>query len=192
MPVFFANTLTIQAQAIATASKSAEISAFGGYMPSHTDYGPHTLKGFAAGADFTIFPHFPVAPSLEVRGQYGSGSDVTEKALLAGVRIQKDFRFRFHPYVDFLIGVGQLTYHLDPYPNYSQDTSKALSYGAGINIDVSHHLAAKLDIQEQNWNFGPNTAFTPTGNYTLNPYTAILGVTYTVPFRTLNRHSDFR
>jgi hypothetical protein len=180
-----------QAQAIATASKSAEISAFGGYMPSHTDYGPHTLKGFAAGADFTVFPHFPVAPSLEVRGQYGSGQDVTEKAVMAGVRVQKDFRFRYHPYVDFLIGIGQLTYHLDPYPNYSQDTSKALSYGGGINIDVSHHLAAKFDIQAQNWNFGKNGALQPNGDYTLTPYTALVGVTYTVPFRTLNRHSDF-
>jgi hypothetical protein len=187
----FFETVTTQAQAIPTASKSAEISAFGGYMPSHTDYGPHTLKGFEAGADFTIFPHFPVAPSLEVRGQYGSSTDVTEKALLLGIRVQKDFRFRLHPYADFLIGIGQLTYHLDPYPNYSQDTSKALSYGGGINLDVSRHLSAKLDIQAQNWNFGKNGALQPNGNYTLTPYTAMVGVTYTVPFRVLNRHSDF-
>ncbi len=178
-------------QAMTTASKSAEISAFGGYLVSKTDYGPAAKKGIAAGGDFTIFPRFPVAPSLEVRGQEAVGPYVTEKSVMAGLRVQKDLRQRLHPYVDFLIGAGEIVYHPEPYPDYHADKSKAYSFGGGINIDIARHFALKFDAQRQNWNFGANQALQPNGDYTLTPITAMVGVTYTVPFRTLNRHGDF-
>ncbi len=174
-----------------TASKSAEISAFGGYLVARTDYGPAAKKGIGAGVDFTIFPRFPVAPSLEVRGQEAVGLDVTEKSLMVGLKVQKDFRRKLHPYVDFLIGAGEIVYHPQPYPDYNADKSKAYSFGGGINIDIAKHLGLKFDVQRQNWNFGLNGNLAPNGNYTLAPTTALVGVTYTVPFRTLNRHGDF-
>jgi hypothetical protein len=46
-------------------------------------------------------------------------------------------------------------------------------------------------VQRQNWNFGPDENFVPNGDYKLTPTTALIGVTYTVPFRVLNRHGDF-
>jgi hypothetical protein len=190
--VFLAGDASSKAQAIPSASKSAEISAFGGYMPSRMDYGPHSLKGFAGGVDFTVFPRFPVAPSIEVRGTYGSNLDATEKTIMVGIRVQRDWRDRYHFYVDGLIGLGQITFHPDPYPDYSADQSKALAFGGGINIDVSHHFAAKFDIQEQHWNLGENEFSGPNTNFTLHPTQALVGVTYTIPFRVLKRHSDFR
>jgi hypothetical protein len=77
-----------RAQSLPTASKSAEISAFGGYVASSPDYGAFLKKGIGAGADFTIFPKIPVAPSLEVRGHEAFGTYVTEKALFVGLRVQ--------------------------------------------------------------------------------------------------------
>jgi len=178
-------------QALPTASKHAEISAFGGYMVAKTDYGPAAKKGIGAGVDFTVFPRFFVAPSLEVRGQEAVGPDVTEKSLMVGLRVQKDFRQKLHPYVDFLIGAGEIVYHPEPYPDYHADKSKAYSFGGGINIDIAKHFGLKFDVQRQNWNFGSNVAIVQNGNYTLTPTTALVGVTYTMPFRVLNRHGDF-
>lgn len=186
-----ASPIMSHGQALPTASKSAEISAFGGYLGARTDYGGFAKKGIAAGADFTIFPRFPVAPSLEVRGQEAFGPDVTEKSVMVGLRVQKDFRQKLHPYVDVLIGGGEIVYHINPYPDYHADRTKAYSFGGGINIDVAKHFGMKFDIQQQNWNFGTSPAFQSNGDYKLKPTTAMVGVTYTVPFRVLNRHGDF-
>jgi opacity protein-like surface antigen len=180
-------------QSLTTASKSAEISAFGGYVASQPDYGPFIKTGFGAGVDLTIFPRFPVAPSFEVRAHEVSGPYLIQRSLMAGLRVQRDIRNRFHPYADFLIGVGQIEYKPIPNPDYTADQSKAYSIGGGINIDLAYHLAAKFDYQQQEWNLGPNAQNKPQGgDYTLSPTTMLVGVTYTVPFRKLNRHGDFR
>jgi hypothetical protein len=187
------STVALRAQAIPTSSKSAEISAFGAYMVSRTDYGQRSNLGLAAGLDFTIFPRFPVAPSLEVRGADASAQDASEKSLLVGVRIQRDIRRKLHPYGDFLVGAGKITFHPAPSPDYTSDLGRAISYGGGINIDVTPRFALKLDAQKQSWNFGLENDYSPNlGDFILNPITVMVGVTYTIPFRILNRHSDFR
>ena len=183
---------SVAAQSLSTASKSAEISAFGAYTGGTPDYGPYTLKGFSAGADFTVFPHFVLKPALEIRGNVLSASAVTEKTVLFGPRAQIDWRGRFHPYADFLIGGGEVLFHPDPDPGYTGDRSKVYSYGGGIYIDIAYHLAAKFDFQQQSWNLGPNTDAASSNNFTLAPRTILIGVTYTVPFRFLNRASDYR
>jgi hypothetical protein len=193
LALIFAGTSAVKGhgQAMPTASKSAEISAFGGYLVSKTDYGPAAKKGVSGGADFTIFPRFPIAPSLEVRGQVASAPDVTEKSVMVGLRVQKDFRQKLHPYVDILIGGAEIVYNLNPFPNYHADRSKAYSFGGGINIDIARHFGMKMDIQQQDWNFGAPKA-SPNSDFKLKPTTAMVGVTYTVPFRVLNRRGDFR
>ena len=181
----------LRAQSLPTATRAAEISVFGAYAPAELDYGPRTLKGFSAGGDVTIFPRLPVAPSLEIRGNFLSGQDVTEKTALVGLRVQRDIR-RYHPYGDVLIGLGEIAYHPSPYPDYNSDRSKVLSYGVGINIDLTHRLAAKFDIQQQTWNLGQNGPLEPNGtDYTLTPRIFQVGVTYTLPFHDRNHKSDF-
>ncbi|QMV18309.1 hypothetical protein GOB94_06125 [Granulicella sp. 5B5] len=180
------------AQSLSTASKAAEISVFGAYMGGTPDYGPHTWKGISAGGDFTVFPRFILKPALEVRGNVLSARAATEKTVLFGPRVQLDWRGRFHPYGDFLIGAGEILFHPDPAPGYSGDRSKVYSYGGGINIDVAYHLSAKFDFQQQSWNLGPNSDSASSGNFTLTPRTLQIGVTYTLPFRFLNHASDYR
>lgn len=180
-------------QSLTTASKGAEIAVFGGYMASQPDYGPFIKAGFVAGADFTIFPKFPVAPSIEVRLDDAVGTNISEQATLVGVRLQRDVRQKFHVYGDFLIGSGKIVYKVAPYPNYTSDLGKTFSYGGGVNIDVAYHFGLKLDYQQQSWNLGVNGALKPSGgDYTLSPSTMLVGVNYTIPFRKLNRHGDFR
>lgn len=185
-------SVTADAQSLSTASKGAEISFFGAYAVGTTDYGPHTLKGISAGGDFTIFPHFVLKPSLEVRGNELFANDLTEKTVLVGGRGQVDWRGRFHPYADVLVGGGEIVFHPDPVPGYTGDRGKVYSYGGGINIDVTHHVAAKLDFQQQNWNLGPNSYAVASGDFTLTPRLFSAGITYTLPFRFLKRSSDYR
>jgi hypothetical protein len=178
-------------QSISTASKGAEFSVFGGYMPTQTDYGYHTYKGYSAGADFTIFPRFFLAPSFEVRGNIAQNQPVTEKTVLVGIRLQREMG-RLHPYGNFLIGGGELLFHPAPSPDYTGERSRVYSYGGGINIDVTRHFAAKFDFQQQSWDLGSGSTQVAQGTFTVAPRTFMAGVTYTIPFRKLNRQGDFR
>jgi hypothetical protein len=183
---------TASGQSLATASKSAEFSVFGGYMAASTDYGPHTLNGYGAGIDFTVFPRFILKPSLELRGDIANNGYVTEKTVVVGPRAQLDIRQRFHPYGELLFGAGEILYHPVPYPDYTGDRSRVYAYGGGLDIDVTRHFGAKFDFQERNWNLGGNGNLVGGGTYTLEPRTFLVGVIYTIPFRTFKRQSDFR
>jgi opacity protein-like surface antigen len=179
-------------QSLSTASRGAQFTVFAGYMPTETDYGKSTLNGYGAGLDFTIYPRFFLKPSIEVRGDLANNGLVTEKDVLVGPRLQMDVRNRLHPYGEFLIGGGELEYHISPYPDYTGDRSRVLAYGGGIDIDVTRNFGAKFEFQQRSWNLGSNPGVTPAGTYTLSPRMAMVGVTYTIPFRKLNRQGDFR
>ena len=187
--------VTCHAQSLSTASKGAEVSVFGGYAPGEPDYGPHTLKGFSAGGDFTLFPRFFLKPSFEARGNMLDGTESTEKSVLVGPRVQLDPRRypHLHPYGDFLIGGGEILYHPAPLVGYTGDRARIYSFGGGLDIDLPHHFSARFDFQQQSWNFGQNGYLKPDGgNYTLAPRTVMLGIKYTVPFRFLKRATDYR
>jgi hypothetical protein len=184
----------LRAQALVTASKAAEITAFGGYMYSAPDYGSNSAKGFAAGADFTMFHHWWIDPSVEARFDYTSATSISEHAFLFGPRAQKDYG-RFHPYVDVLFGNGHISYH--PPPAFSPldhgDSGFNITYGIGTDIDLPRNLSMKFDFQQQNWNLGKNLPFQPDGsNYTLTPRTLIFGVTYHFPFSGLRKQRDLQ
>lgn len=184
----------VRAQALLTASKQAEITAFGGYMYSQPDYGPASKKGFAFGGDFTMFRHWFVDPSAEVRFDYTAGQGINERAILVGPRAQKDFG-RFHPYIDVLFGQGHISYNPPPpfSPNDHGDSGFNLTYGAGADVDLVHNFSLKVDFQEQNWNLGKNILFQPDGsNYTLTPRTLMLGVTYHFPFSGLKKQRELQ
>ncbi len=182
----------LHAQALVTASKAAEITAFGGYMYTSPDYGQSSSKGFLAGADFTLFRHWWVDPSVEARFDYTAGTGISEHAFLAGPRAQKDLG-RFHPYVNVLIGEGHISYNPPPSisPNDHGDGGLNIAYGIGADVDLVHHLSLKVDFLQQNWNLGQNSAFQPDGsNYTLTPRTLSIGVTYHFPFSGLNHQRE--
>jgi hypothetical protein len=117
---------------------------------------------------------------------------IDETTYLIGVRIELPLKQRLHPYGAFLVGPGTLHFKFTPSPGYTASSSKVLSYGGGLDVDLFHNLQLKLDAQYQSWNLGPNGAIVPQGgNFTLTPSIFMVGVEYHIPFRTLNRQRDF-
>jgi hypothetical protein len=170
-----------RAQALPGASKIADVSVFAGYTHSNPDYGPTDNNGVTVGADYTR--HFGwqrLAPAFEVRAGYNTGDLITQKTILAGVRLMTDVH-RFHPYADALFGGNQLDFKFIPnprQPSYTSDSSFTTSYGGGVDIDVYRNFQAKVDFQAQSSNYGYN-GLTPLGkDFTLSPTFLTIGVVY--------------
>jgi opacity protein-like surface antigen len=182
---------SLNAQALPTANRRAEISVFGGYMLSDLDFDGKSKDGFAFGADFTVFPHFFVDPSVEVRYDHASIAQISEHAYLIGPRVQKDYR-RVHPYANFLVGIGGIDYHPAPFfdPRDTSDSGRNYSIGGGVDFDVARNISVKVDYQQQFWNLGKDPNVTPTGDYTLSPTTLLFGVTYHIPFSGLRKQRE--
>jgi len=176
---------TLHAQSKVTADKTMDVSVFGGLQHLDPDYG-RAGYGFTAGGDLTRYIGWRVAPSLEVRGNYATARSVSESTILFGLRVKTDFRRRFHPYVDFLVGPGRINFDQPLAPGYSQDSSVVYSYGAGADLDVYRNFAAKIDFQGQSWNLGPNTSLPVSQQtpFTLAPTTWVFGISYRIPFRS--------
>jgi hypothetical protein len=166
------------AQAKSTASRVADVSVFGGWAPTQTDFGYHTKDGFMLGGDFGVFPaRWWLSPSLEFRYTYARNTPVTEHSYLVGPRIHKDFG-RFRPYADVLLGVSGIDYHPIIVAGDPHDSGYNISYGGGVDIALVHHFALKLDYLQQNWNLGEDGNFQNSGDYTLSPRQATVGVVY--------------
>ncbi len=164
------------AQGTPTGSKAMDLAAFGGYINADPDNNnSKRISGVGLGADFTRYFHFPVAPSLELRYNYASGTRVTEASYLAGLRVQVDVLRRLHPYGDFLIGYGTIHYNVPLHPGYTGDNAAPRYYGGGIDLDVTGNFQARIDYQAQHWNFGVGNVSSPTA--------VMIGVRYVIPFR---------
>jgi hypothetical protein len=171
-------------QATYTASRLAEVQAFVGYTYTTPDYSYFKDSGVAFGADYIRYNRSRWTPALEFRANINDGPVINEHAYMGGLRVQTDFKGRYHPYVDFLAGLGIANYPLPTLPvSQANDHGLALSYGLGMDIDVGHNILLKADGQQQQWNLGPNV-FTAPGkeNFTLGPVVMTIGVAYRVPF----------
>jgi hypothetical protein len=183
---------SLYAQSLPTATKTAEINAFGGYTASSPDFNNFAKEGLLLGGNFTIYPFRYFDPSLEIRFTYARSSSISEHSFLVGPRIQKDYG-KLHPYADFLFGDGRIAYHPVLVPKDPSDGGLALSFGGGLEYDIVHHISLKVDVQEQSFNLGQNFVFKPDGSaYTLTPRTYSVGATYHFPFRGLNKQKELR
>lgn len=155
------------AQSTATASRAFEPSAFLGINGTYTGLEGGRNLGITAGVDIGFHPFSGFLPSVEVRGTYpmDSGAIVGEENILAGLRVQKRFR-KVRPYVDLLVGRGQLNYQNGGYIvpaqdfKYLQTTTNVYSPGLGFETDITPHFALLLDGQFQHW----GVPFTPSGS----------------------------
>ena len=177
-------TLSAFAQAGPTASKSMDISVFGTYQFVKPDFGPYNNTGGSIGFDVTrYYPRLPVAVSLEARGNYSTGNSTTERAVLGGLRVKKDFR-RWHPYGDLLVGGGTVKFSSTLAPAYTSDKGIVYSFGGGVDIDVLYHFQVKLDVQSQHYNLGAKSSANPSsGTFDLSPVGYGAGLSYVIPFR---------
>jgi hypothetical protein len=178
----FVTAAPLSAQARYTASKTVDLSAFGGYLHTTPDLDPGYNTGVAFGVNITRYFHFPIAPSVEARVNLANGTYVNERTYLFGGRAQGTFRRRFHPYADFLVGIGTVHYNRASQFGLLGDNGVPKSIGGGVDVEVARNFGIKVDYQQLFWYLGHHEDIRPTN--------LVVGVTYRVPFRMWNRQSD--
>ena len=150
--------LSAFAQADATAQRPVDVSVFGGATAVYTGLSQGRNKSVTVGVDLNLPEVYHIRPSLEVRATapYDRGRVDAQKEILGGLKLETRFN-RFHPYAQFLVGRGRLTFN-GPYTRsdgsflYSQPDSTVFSPGAGIRVDLIGNLSALADAQLQTWN----------------------------------------
>ncbi|WP_035348097.1 outer membrane protein [Edaphobacter aggregans] len=182
-------TASVNAQAVPTAARKAELSTFMTYTRLTPDYGPQQNNGVMIGVDCALFTRYLryVTPAVEFRMKFANGDTVDQKTYGGGIRVEKEFRGRFHPYANFLVSAGYINYNFKPpniLPNgkpYTSDTSVVYSYGGGLDLDMTPNFSARGEFLAENWSLG---GYTPT---TLTPTMWSVGLKYRIPFGVRSR-----
>lgn len=163
-----------QGQATAARSREAGLSAFVAYTHLSPDYGA-AVKGVTVGGDYTRFFKY-LSPAIEVRFKTSSTGAVAERTFGGGVRVERQFLY-FHPYVDFLVSSGTITFAQKNYIGSNgtgSNGSIVYSYGGGVDYDFADQWAARVDYQQENWNLKE------TPSLTLTPRALSVGVIYRI------------
>jgi hypothetical protein len=175
------------AQSVPTASQQLDLSVFAAGTGTFTRIAGGKNLSFTAGADLTYLPLRLLRPSLEIRGTYpvDTGHIDSQKSFLVGPKAEHAFG-RFHPYVDFLFGRGEIDYHnnlfvIGPFI-YLSSTSTIYSPGGGLDYHLGKRIDAKADIQYQRW----ETPVTSSG--VAHPVALTLGAVYHFDFGSRHHH----
>lgn len=167
------------AQATPTASRSLDLSAFGGVAGVATSLSGGKNLSFVVGMDLGLTPIRGVRPVVEVRGLYpiDGGNVASQKSILLGPRVDFLLNHRLRPYGDFLIGRGEMDYKnggylFDNAAVYVETTTNVYSPGGGVDYDLSSHLSFKVDMQLQHWDY------TPTASGSLWSKVGTVGIVY--------------
>src|SRR5580704_2462259 len=144
------------AQGVPTATQQLQLSAFAGGTGTFTDFEGGKNLDITAGVDLTYLGLRLARPSLEVRGSYpiDKGTISSQKNILAGLKVEHPFG-RLHPYVDFLIGRGEIDYGTGGFAVgdllYLSSTSNIYSPGVGVDYNFTRRVDLKADLQYQHW-----------------------------------------
>lgn len=156
------------AQAIAPESSTYHFQAFGLYTAASPGYEPSGASSFdplglTLGADVMIRPFRSIQPGIEARASFATGSQVRERTLLPGLRLQTHIG-RFTPYINFLVGIGDEYNEKQTNPSLKLDNSIVYSPGGGVDYQISPRFSARLDYQRQFWeiNNHPVVKFQPS------------------------------
>jgi opacity protein-like surface antigen len=169
------------AQALPTAGQKYQLSAFGGGSGVFTDLEAGHNLSITAGIDFEFLSLHGFHSAAEIRGTYPfhSGTINGQKSALGGLRVDRRIAFA-HPYVNFLVGRGELDYTNGGFTigplTYLSTTTTVYSPGAGVDLDVTHNWLFKADYQYQSW----NTPVVASGK--IHPSVFTLGAVYRFDF----------
>lgn len=164
----------MSAQATPTRTREAGITAFAAYSRIAPDYGP-AGNGITVGAAYTYFLKY-LSPSLEARYKHGSATAVNESTFGGGLRVEHTISY-FHPYADFLISKGSITFANKNYIGSNgtgSNGSIVYSVGGGVDYDFADNWALRVDYQHESWNVNQN----PTVE--LTPHAFSVGVLYRI------------
>ena len=99
------------------------------------------------------------------------------------MQAKKTFFTRYHPYIDFLAGTGTIHFNTRAITGYVGDNSIIYNFGGGVDIDLMHNVALRVDYQHQLWSLGQETN-------TFSPNLLLFGINYTIPFRDYKSQRD--
>jgi hypothetical protein len=177
------------AQSTPTATQQLQLSAFVGGTGTFTDLAGGKNLDITAGADIAVltFRHF--RPAAEIRGSYpiDEGTISSQKNFLLGPKFEYPLG-RLHPYASFLIGRGGIDYIRGGYifgnVRYLSSNTLVLSPGVGLDYNLTHQLAVKVDFQYQHW----NTPAVASGS--INPKATTLAAVYAFDFNPRHHHTQ--
>ena len=165
-----------------TATRSLQLSAFGGVTGVLTGLDRGKNLSITAGGDLGLPPWHGLRPSVEVRGTYpvDDGQVDSQRDVLGGLRVDFLLNHRLHPYGDFLLGRGQMNYGSGGYYFgnfvYALTTTYIGAGGGGIDYELNRHFGVKVDAQVERWGAAP----TPSGHVLATAGT--IGLVYTFTF----------
>ena len=166
------------AQALPTAYANVRLSAFAGVSANYTGVELERNGDVTAGVDIGFRPFSGFFPALEARGSYpiAKGSLANEENALAGIRLGRR-KENFNPYGDVLFGRGRLNFPhglADASNTFTvlSNTTNVLSFGGGLDYNLSRHFGVKGDFQFQKY----DSPVTASGSVFSKVFTA--GVTY--------------
>lgn len=153
----------LSGQAAPTRSREAGASAFVTYSRLDPDYSTGG-NAVTVGGDYTRFFRF-ISPSIEGRFKTGSGPAVTETTFGGGIRVETQIKY-FHPYGDFLVSDGLISFAKKEYIGSNgkgSNNSLVYSFGGGVDYDFADRWAARIDFQSESWNLHsvPTVTLTP-------------------------------
>jgi hypothetical protein len=187
-PAICAIAHTVYAQAVPAGTQQLQLSAFAAATGTFTDLEGGKNLAITAGADLTFLAFRTFKPAFEFRGTYpiDKGHISSQKNFLLGPKVEYPIG-RFHPYVDFFFGRGEINYH-DPgfvfgSTRYFSTNTFIYSPGIGLDYNLTHNLAIKVDAQFQHW----DTPAVASG--VIHPIALTLGVLYNFDFNPRHRHS---
>jgi hypothetical protein len=177
------------AQATPAATQPIHLSAFGAIAGTYTGLEDSRNLSITAGADIGFKPFYRFYPSAEFRGTYpiDNGAVAGEKSILFGIKLERLYH-QFHPYGDVLYGRNKIEYQDGGYPNangtllYVESVASVISFGGGVDIDLTPHFAAKFDGQFQRI----DTPVTDSGYIYAKAFSA--GIVYRLDF---NHHFHY-
>jgi hypothetical protein len=144
-----ARHLYAHGQASPTATQQLQLSTFAGASGTSTGLNSGKSVATTVGVDLGFRSLFTLHPFLEARGTYpiDKGQVDSQKNALGGLKIAKTFG-RFNPYVDILLGRGEI-YYVSSSFSYFKSPAHVLSSGAGLEMALTDHFLIKADAQFQ-------------------------------------------
>ena len=167
------------------------LSVFAGASANYTGIELEKNLDVTAGVDVGFREFAGFLPAIEVRGEYpvAKGHVANMENLLGGIRLGRR-KQRFNPYGDVLFGRGELKYPNGiPTPNNAfivlSNTSNVLSFGGGLDYNLTTHFGAKGDFQFQKY----DSPVTASGSVYSKVFT--VGLTYRFSSGKIQRSSPY-